>query len=292
MLDPRLFSNRQLSAGSLSIFIQFSAFFGFTFVALQYLQGVRGYSPLIAALSVLPLSAAMMPAVRTTPRGARFGARYVCVAGLVLVAAGLAVVSRIGISSPYWLLLAGLVPLGTGMGAAMTPATSAITEALPAALSKGWDPRSTTCPVRSAARWVSRSSAASWPRSTAPTSTSGVPAPLAHRPAVLRPRHPLRRADQAAPAPRSPTASTPGSCTPQAPQSSPRSPSPSCSPATRRSAGPPAKPSSRSWSASQSKRRVQGPGPFRKLLTERTGVRARGKPRARTPGQARRGGNR
>jgi MFS family permease len=33
--------------------------------------------------------------------------------------------------SSYWLLLAGLIPLGAGMGAAMTPATTAITEALP-----------------------------------------------------------------------------------------------------------------------------------------------------------------
>jgi drug/metabolite transporter (DMT)-like permease len=42
LLDPRLFANRRLSAGSLSILIQFFAFFGFTFVSLQYLQGVRG----------------------------------------------------------------------------------------------------------------------------------------------------------------------------------------------------------------------------------------------------------
>jgi len=134
MLDPRHFLNRHLSAGSLSIFIQFFAFFGFAFVMLQYLQGVRGNSPLVAAVSVLPLSAAMMPIARITPRlTARFGARNVCVTGLVLVAAGLAVISRIGTASPYWLLLAGLIPLGIGMGAAMTPATAAITEGLPAA---------------------------------------------------------------------------------------------------------------------------------------------------------------
>lgn len=52
--------------------------------------------------------------------------------GLVLVAAGLATVSRAGTGSPYWLLLAGLIPLGIGIGAAMTPATAAITEGLPA----------------------------------------------------------------------------------------------------------------------------------------------------------------
>jgi EmrB/QacA subfamily drug resistance transporter len=132
LLDPRLFSNRKLSAGSLSICIQFFAFFGFTFVSLQYLEGVRGYSPLVAALAVLPLSATMMPAARITPKlVTKFGARAVCVTGLVLAAVGLAIISRIGTSSSYLLMLSGLVPLGVGMGAAMTPATSAITEALP-----------------------------------------------------------------------------------------------------------------------------------------------------------------
>jgi EmrB/QacA subfamily drug resistance transporter len=134
LLDPRLFSNRRLSAGSLSICIQFFAFFGFTFVSLQYLEGVRGYTALIAALAVLPLSATMMPAARLTPRlVTRFGARSVCVTGLLLCAVGLFILSRIGTDTPYWLMLAGLVPLGIGMGSAMTPATTAITEALPQA---------------------------------------------------------------------------------------------------------------------------------------------------------------
>jgi MFS family permease len=134
LLDPRVFSNRRLSAGSLSVCIQFFAFFGFTFVSLQYLEGVRGYSPLVAALAVLPVSATMMPAARLSSGLAeRFGARRVCVAGLLSVAAGLVVVSRIGTDTPYLLMLAGLIPLGAGMGAAMTPATAAITEALPLA---------------------------------------------------------------------------------------------------------------------------------------------------------------
>jgi EmrB/QacA subfamily drug resistance transporter len=133
LLDVRHFRNRHLSAGSLSIFIQFFAFFGFNFVMLQYLQGVLGNSPLAAAGAMLPLAATMMPTARITPRLAtRFGARNVCAAGLLLVAAGLVVISRVGTTSPYWLLLAGLILLGAGMGAAMTPATAAITEGLPA----------------------------------------------------------------------------------------------------------------------------------------------------------------
>jgi EmrB/QacA subfamily drug resistance transporter len=133
MLDPRHFRHPALSAGSLSIFIQFFAFFGFTFVVLQYLQGVRGHSPLVAAVSVLPLAAAMMPTARLTPLlTARVGARAVCVSGLLLIAAGLLVIARSTTDSSYALLVLGLIPLGIGMGAAMTPATAAITDALPA----------------------------------------------------------------------------------------------------------------------------------------------------------------
>ena len=49
----------------------------------------------------------------------------------MLAAAALAWLSRLDASSPYWELLVGLVPLGAGMGLAMTPATAAITDALP-----------------------------------------------------------------------------------------------------------------------------------------------------------------
>jgi MFS family permease len=54
-----------------------------------------------------------------------------CAGGLVLIAAGLAIVSQLSVATSYWQLAAGLVVLGIGMGAAMTPATTAITEALP-----------------------------------------------------------------------------------------------------------------------------------------------------------------
>ena len=59
--------------------------------------------------------------------------RWICASGLALVAAGLALLSRLDGSSPYLAVVAGLVVLGAGMGLATTPATSAITEGLPAA---------------------------------------------------------------------------------------------------------------------------------------------------------------
>jgi MFS family permease len=134
MLDPRVFRNARLSAGTLSILVQFFAFFGFTFTVLQYLQIIRGDSPILASVSVLPLAAGMLPVSRLTPAlVGRFGARRVCAAGLTLMAVAFVVLAQLGTHTSYWLMVAGLVPLGIGMGAAMTPATSAISDALPAA---------------------------------------------------------------------------------------------------------------------------------------------------------------
>lgn len=134
LLNPRIFRQRPLSAGSMSIFVQFFAFYGYAFVALQYLQFVRGDDTLLAAVQVLPLAAAMIPVSRLAPRlTTRYGSRNVCAAGLVLVAAGLAIVAQVGTDTSYWLMATGLVVLGVGMGAAMTPGTSAITGALPPA---------------------------------------------------------------------------------------------------------------------------------------------------------------
>jgi hypothetical protein len=135
LLDPRLLRHRAFAAGTVSITLQFFAFFGFVFLIMQYLQLVRGDSPLVAALSLVPMAMAMMPAARiAAPRlAARAGALRACLLGLLLITAGLLVISRVDGGSSYWLLLSGLLPLGAGMGLAMTPATAAITDALPTA---------------------------------------------------------------------------------------------------------------------------------------------------------------
>ncbi|WP_371495644.1 MFS transporter [Kitasatospora sp. NBC_00374] len=135
LLDPRLFRNRRFAAGSISITLQFFAFFGYIFVVMQYLQLVRGDNALVAAVSVLPMAVAMVPVSRLSPAlTARFGARRPWIAGLLLIAAALAVLAALDGDSPYGLVVAGLLPLGAGMGLAMTPATTAVTDALPRAL--------------------------------------------------------------------------------------------------------------------------------------------------------------
>lgn len=86
LLDPRIFRSREVSAGTLSLAVQFFCFFGFIFVILQYFQEVRGDSPLMAAVSMLVLPAGLMPAARSAPvLVQRVGQRVLCGAGLCLI---------------------------------------------------------------------------------------------------------------------------------------------------------------------------------------------------------------
>ncbi|MBD3783230.1 MAG: MFS transporter [Micrococcales bacterium] len=133
LLDPRLFRERGFATGSLSISLQFFAMFGFFFAMLQYLQFVAGYSPLEAALRLLPLPFVLIPTARRAPHvAARLGFRRVGAVGLGLLAVGLFTMGRQGLDFSYGLFVAGLVVFAAGAGLAGTPATTAITEALPA----------------------------------------------------------------------------------------------------------------------------------------------------------------
>jgi EmrB/QacA subfamily drug resistance transporter len=132
LLDPRLFRLRGFGAGTASIAAQFFAFFGFIFVILQYVQFVLGYSPLEAGLALAPIAVLMMGLSPRVPRLVeRFGPARVGALGLLLMAAGFAVLSAAGVDSGYALLLGGLVLLGAGAALATTPATTAIVSSLP-----------------------------------------------------------------------------------------------------------------------------------------------------------------
>jgi EmrB/QacA subfamily drug resistance transporter len=132
MLDPRLFRLRGFSAGSLTITAQFFAAFGFFFIALQYLQFVIGYSPLRAAVALLPLPVVLIPLARRAPLIAqRVGFRRLGPTGLLLMAAGFVVISQVDVELTYWQFATGLVLFAAGMALAGTPATTAITASLP-----------------------------------------------------------------------------------------------------------------------------------------------------------------
>lgn len=132
MLDPRLFARRGFGTGAAAITVQFLAFFGFIFVAEQYLQFIAGYSALKAATAMLPFALVMVPLARNAPRiAARFGANRVGAVGLALMAVAMVVFAQLQVDVHYAVFAAGLVLLAAGLGLSSTPATTAIVDSLP-----------------------------------------------------------------------------------------------------------------------------------------------------------------
>jgi DHA2 family multidrug resistance protein-like MFS transporter len=132
MLPMRFFRNGGFSLGSGVITFAFFVMFGFFFLMTQFLQFVRGYSPLDAGVATLPLAAAL---VIVSPRSAmlseRLGASRVMGTGFFGVAAGLTVMTQVDATSNYLLIALGLVLLGIGMGITVAPATGSIMSAVP-----------------------------------------------------------------------------------------------------------------------------------------------------------------
>jgi DHA2 family multidrug resistance protein-like MFS transporter len=132
MLPLTLFQNRRFSTGSGVITVAFFVMFGFFFLATQYLQFARGYSPLEAGLAGLPLALAF---VAVSPRSAalaeRYGAARVMALGLAIVAAGFALLSNLSTDTPYLLIATAFAVLGAGMGITAAPATNEIMTSVP-----------------------------------------------------------------------------------------------------------------------------------------------------------------
>lgn len=133
LLDPKNFQNRAFSAGALSITIQFFGQFGFIFVILQYLQFIIGYSPWDAVVRLLPLPFVILPVARLSGElSKRFPQKYLGSAGLTIYAFGILQFSMLGLEFNYLHFVIALIFMAGGMAVAATPATTAITNALPA----------------------------------------------------------------------------------------------------------------------------------------------------------------
>jgi hypothetical protein len=100
--------------------------FGQFFFLTQYLQGVRGYSPIEAGLAFLPLTLVMFSMVFVVPRlVARVGNARLLAGGVVIALIGMTWLSRLTEHTPYLTGIAlPMLVLGVGAGAAFTPLTS------------------------------------------------------------------------------------------------------------------------------------------------------------------------
>ena len=133
LLDLRVFANRALAGGSLSLLVTFAVMFGLFLAMIQFLQAVLGYSAVRASVALLPMAAVMMPLSTIAPQIAkRIGLRTILAGGGLVMAAGLLLLGAFGTADGGYLgILPGLLVLGIGVGLAMSPGTEAITSSLP-----------------------------------------------------------------------------------------------------------------------------------------------------------------
>lgn len=132
MLAVRLFANPVFRAGVVTALVSSTAMMALLFVGSQWLQLVQGWSPLKAGVALLPMALGGLIGPPLAPAvAARFGARNVVVAGLVVLAAGLLVIWLLPRPMPYAGIAVSLLLVGFGT-AALGLASALIMGAAPA----------------------------------------------------------------------------------------------------------------------------------------------------------------
>ena len=131
MIRLEFFENPRFSAASGAITLVFFALFGSVFLLTQYLQFVRGYTPLQAGIRLMPVGVLIVAAPLAARAAERFGTKVVVAAGLVTVAVSLALLSGLDTTTDYGRIALALAILGGGMGTTMAPATESIMGSLP-----------------------------------------------------------------------------------------------------------------------------------------------------------------
>ncbi|NEA59643.1 MFS transporter [Streptomyces sp. SID13666] len=133
LLDVRLFRERGLARGSITLLVVFGVQAGIAVVLFPFFQAVLGWSGLLSTVAMMPMAVMMMMASGLAPMlAARIGARSTMAAGIALATLGLALMAlSVSVEGGYLSILPGLLAIGLGMGLSMTPSTEAITASLP-----------------------------------------------------------------------------------------------------------------------------------------------------------------
>ncbi|MEV4536548.1 MFS transporter [Asanoa sp. NPDC049518] len=118
-----------LLRANVGAFLLVGGFMGFQFLAVLYLQELRGWSEIETglALAVIGIDAILAPTL-TPGLVARFGNHRVIAVGLVLVALAFAWFLPLGMTWSFLTLLPGLLAIGLGFALAYGPLTIAATD--------------------------------------------------------------------------------------------------------------------------------------------------------------------
>ncbi len=127
MLDLTIFRNRLFSTASAAAFANGLSRFALMFLFVFYFQGVQGNSPILAGVKLAPLALGML--IASPPAGIwadRRGSRTLAVAGMLVSAAGLALMTTLGRDTSYVWPGIYMFVVGVGSGMFNSPNTAAM----------------------------------------------------------------------------------------------------------------------------------------------------------------------
>jgi EmrB/QacA subfamily drug resistance transporter len=132
MMDLTLFRDRLFTMSNVSLLISFIAGFTVTLLMPFYFQQLRGLTPYIAGLMMIPQPIAT---IFITPFSGilsdRIDSRYLSSLGMLLVTMGMFLLSNLKITSTPWESALALIIIGLGNGLFQTPNNSAIMGSAP-----------------------------------------------------------------------------------------------------------------------------------------------------------------
>lgn len=132
MLPLRLFNNRTVAVGAASSTILGMAMFGGLMTVPLYLQIVKGASPTVAGLEMIPFVAGIMAGSITAGQLIARTGRYRIfpIIGSVLMTTALGLFALVGADTPLWRTMLIMVLMGLGLGGNMQPMITAVQNAV------------------------------------------------------------------------------------------------------------------------------------------------------------------
>ena len=133
MMPLDMFASRDFSAANAMTLLVYAALGAIMFFLVLDLQTVVGYSPLEAGLAMLPLTVIMLLlAPRGGALGARIGPRIPMTVGPLVMALGVAGLSRVDAGTSYWTgVLPSVCVFGLGLALMVAPLTATVLAAAP-----------------------------------------------------------------------------------------------------------------------------------------------------------------
>jgi EmrB/QacA subfamily drug resistance transporter len=131
LLPLRIVTDRNRGGAYVAVGLTFLAGFSIFLFLTYFLQQVLGFSPVKTGVAFLPLPLSLVVSsaianVRLLPR---FGSRRLIVAGLLMGAIGMALLTELSPESSYWFrVLPSLIIIGLGFGLIVPPALNTATQ--------------------------------------------------------------------------------------------------------------------------------------------------------------------